>query len=73
MMRLAAPALLLSVVACSKSDPPAPKPPALVESAPSSAASAPSAKPLAAAEPLRARNVLFLTIDRLRAEMQWNG
>ncbi len=72
MMRSAAPALLL-LAACSKTDPPAPKPSAPPASAAASVAAAPSASAAAAAEPARPRNVLFLTIDSLRAEMPWTG
>lgn len=76
-MRTLIPALLLCA-ACSKTDstPPethgkpkgsAARPAA--ETAPSAAASA-SAAPAASAKP---RNVLFITIDSLRADMPWNG
>jgi choline-sulfatase len=66
---------LLLLTACSKPDPtptPSPVPPAV--SAPGSganqAAASPSASAAASAKP---RNVLFVTIDSLRADMPWNG
>lgn len=78
-MRSFVPALLLALTACSKTDP-APAPAA---SAPKDAPAAalPSAAPAAAlpsAAPATAaargpRNVLFITIDSLRADMPWNG
>jgi len=70
-MRSLVPALLL-LAACSKSDPPPPTAPTPASSAaaqPSvTAAAAPSAAP-----PSKPRNVLFVTIDSLRADMPWNG
>jgi choline-sulfatase len=62
---------LLLAAGCSKPDPtPAPPPAA----APSVAASV-SAAPLSTTSPIppAKRNVLFLTIDSLRADMPWNG
>jgi choline-sulfatase len=72
-MRLLAPALLLAV-ACSKTEPaPSPTSSSRAVSEPSAAAATPSApapSPVVAAKP---RNVLFVTIDSLRADMPWNG
>jgi len=76
-MRSLVPALLL-LAACSKTDPtpsaaraPAGSAPSAV-SAGANAAAAPSPAPSAAA-PAKPRNVLFITIDSLRADMPWNG
>jgi arylsulfatase A-like enzyme len=65
------PALLLA--ACSKADPPAPA--AAGAPAPSAAApAAPSPSAAASAAPAaKPRNVLFVTIDSLRADMPYNG
>jgi len=75
-VRPTAPLLLAcSLVACSKGDPPTPQPSAApaasVAPAPAPAPSA-STEPAAAA-PERPLNVLFLTIDSLRADMPWTG
>jgi arylsulfatase A-like enzyme len=75
-MRSFVPALLLALSACSKTDPtPAPSPASNAPSAPSVAAAAASAAPTpsAALMPKKKRNVLFVTIDSLRADMPWNG
>jgi choline-sulfatase len=72
-MRLLAPALLLAA-ACSKDPAPAPvasSPPLPAPSASAPVASASAA--VAAAVPAKPRNVLFLTIDSMRADMPWNG
>jgi arylsulfatase A-like enzyme len=75
-MRSLAPALLL-VAACSKTDPTpsaaqtAPAAPASALQASQSANVIPSAAP--AALPSKPRNVLFVTIDSLRADFPWNG
>jgi choline-sulfatase len=76
-MRSSTAALLLVTVACSKTDPPAatkPAPTSAAASAPSPGASL-SARPLHTADPLppARRNVLFLTVDSMRADMPWNG
>jgi arylsulfatase A-like enzyme len=63
------------LAACSKTDPAPPASPAPATSAPLAAPSgdaAPSAA-AAAAAPSKPRNVLFVTIDSLRADMPWNG
>lgn len=74
-MRSFVPALLLALSACSKTDaPPAPNPASSAPSAPSAAAPAAVAPtPSAALAPKKPRNVLFVTIDSLRADMPWNG
>lgn len=66
--------LALSALACSKSEPPAPAAPSAPPAAPSAsvAAPAPSAAPAAPADE-RPLNVLFLTVDSLRADMPWTG
>jgi choline-sulfatase len=72
-MRFLATALLLAI-GCSKTEPtPAPKasqdpPPAATTTAPS-----PPTAAVAPAAPAKPRNVLFVTIDSLRADMPWNG
>jgi arylsulfatase A-like enzyme len=73
-MRSLVPALLL-LAACSKPDPTPAR-----GSAPTGSAAAPAAAPSAsvvapptAAAPAKPRNVLFVTIDSLRADMPWNG
>jgi len=79
-MRLLVPALLL-FAACSKTDPTPGVAPrasgAASQSATLGSASAPpgAASPSAAATPApsKPRNVLFITIDSLRADMPWNG
>ena len=78
-MRLLVPALLL-FAACSKTDPtPGVAPRASGAAGPSatlgSASSPGAASPSAAATPApsKPRNVLFITIDSLRADMPWNG
>ena len=74
-MRSLVPALLL-LAACSKPDPAPASGPAPGGSAgvkpPGGAAAAASAVPTPA-PPARPRNVLFVTIDSLRADMPWNG
>ncbi|HYQ16481.1 MAG TPA: sulfatase [Polyangiaceae bacterium] len=75
MRRSFVPVLCLAA-ACSKTDPPAPAPVAATPSASTAAASAPSpsASPSATpSAPAKPRNVLFVTIDSLRADMPWNG
>jgi choline-sulfatase len=71
-MRLLVPSLLL-LAACSKSEPaPTASPAPATPPAPTASASAaPSAS--APAEPSKPRNVLFVTIDSMRADMPWNG
>jgi choline-sulfatase len=64
---------LLLALGCSKSDPiPAPAP---TRAAAPSVTAPVSAAPLSTASPIppAKRNVLFLTIDSLRADMPWNG
>ncbi|HEY6077733.1 MAG TPA: sulfatase [Polyangiaceae bacterium] len=75
-MRFSVPVLLLTSLCsagCSKSEPaPSPAPSGASTPLGASAALPPavSAPPL---EPARPRNVLFVTIDSLRADMPWNG
>ncbi len=68
-------ALLLVATACSKKDPPEQPPaPSPAPSAQVAAAPSASAAPAPAADPAPTKpNVLFLTIDSMRAEMPWNG
>jgi arylsulfatase A-like enzyme len=75
-MRSFVPALLLALSACSKTDPtPAPSPASSAPTAPGIAAAPASVAPAlsAALMPKKPRNVLFVTIDSLRADMPWNG
>ncbi len=79
-MRFPVHALLLAslcAAACSKTDPaPAPSPAPSTPSAPLTASASASPALAASAPPLekaRPRNVLFVTIDSLRADMPWNG
>lgn len=74
-MRFFVPCLLaLSAFACSKSEPPTPSAPSASARAPASppASAAASAEPAAPAAE-RPLNVLFLTVDSLRADMPWTG
>jgi choline-sulfatase len=72
-MRQLAPALLLALLACSKTDPkPLAAPTAASTLTPAASQSAAPPVP-SAAEPSRPRNVLLVTIDSLRADMPWNG
>ena len=75
-MRPLVPALLL-LAACSKTDPtPSAAPVPSAPSAPTPSAAASAASPAASATPAvpsTPRNVLFVTIDSLRADMPWNG
>jgi arylsulfatase A-like enzyme len=78
-MRSFVPALVLALTACSKAQPtPAPadsSPTTSAAPAAASVASAPvgAASGAPAAVPTGPRNVLFVTIDSLRADMPWNG
>jgi choline-sulfatase len=70
--------LLGLAAACSKPDPSPPAPAASApaaegRAAPSAAGAAVSSTPPLAEAPKRPRNVLFITIDSLRADMPWNG
>lgn len=78
MQKLATFLLALSAVTCSKTEPPAPAAtgaPSTTPSAPSAPGSAPAVGSAAPAAPADARplNVLFLTVDSLRADMPWTG
>src|SRR5436190_16278612 len=74
-MRFSLPTLLLATAAaCSKTEPPAPTASASSSAAPLTASAKPSASAApAAAEPQKPRNVLFVTIDSLRADLPYNG
>jgi choline-sulfatase len=73
-MRQLAPALLLALLSCSKTDPSKPLATVPTETAPAPAPSlsAPPSAPSAVVT-AKPRNVLFVTIDSLRADMPWNG
>lgn len=76
-MRPLVPALLL-LAACSKTDPtpsasPAPSAPSAPSAAAASSVATPAASSAAPAAPSKPRNVLFVTIDSLRADMPYNG
>ena len=78
MQKLATFLLALSAVTCSKTEPPAPAAtgaPSTAPSAPSAPGSAPAVGSAAPTAPADARplNVLFLTVDSLRADMPWTG
>jgi choline-sulfatase len=73
-MRRSLVSALLLTVACSKTDTP-PAPSAVAPRTVASTATAPSSAPAPSAPaPLaKPHNVLFVTIDSLRADMPWNG
>lgn len=78
MQKLATILLAFSAITCSKSEPPRPAATAApsaappIESAAPSGSAAPTAAPAAAPDG-RPLNVLFLTVDSLRADMPWTG